>query len=1000
MNGWVSLLQEERAPLLLTGGPDARVVQPLGGTLDGPLAVKLDVAVRSGRLLVAAPKGTAPSPILQIVPSLAVEGSQRRQIVLNVPGPADQIVVKAGVEGTVADLYALAYRTGASRGEASVTQARETGGSATTTESDAGALSHGGSGAQVAESDTERVRVTDADVEEDSMPNEPHAPLVDLQPGGSPAIISYHVPEPMSFSGRNYIDLALPAEAFASVQRTDPSPGPRPSDAVADDAATGGGTGGIDGLVEHLRDVQGADALQSSLALVNGGADADDAAALLVAGRPVTDRLGSLTRGDVKAMADAGQRVIVHPAVGGLLDFRVVPAPSTTVAATAGLAAGVAAVDAVLVARERQRSANGGPEPNGRPDPTWRPELIVFIDSPQSGGSPIAGPAAGAVVKVSGRWRTTHTVGAPAVAVTLDGASAGAVTIGPGPSFSVDALVSQSGVHTIAVTATADADNDEGETVRLTSTRRVSISVELSTAGGGPVTPPTVTISAPKDGTLLLSEQGSVAVTAQGTAAAGPGASVANVTLTEGANQYTATPGADGKWSIEVPLSGTGAHTITAVATDATGLSGASASRTVQVSDQQPFRRLLNRLLLVETLNLSAFLGNFGAGRVIKTFSLLPGESTTIAVKSYTKTTQEQKSASSIVDSNATDSADDFEDSLSSEQSNSEALTETSNYKVGASASAGWGWGSASINAEFSGSANAARQEAVKNVSNATRKHSLKASTNRNVTINTEYQVQQESGVEESTTRTISNINVSRTLNFVFRQMNQQHVALIHLTNVRVAYYTEDLMLDADGKPAFRTDPVTKAQVLDIRPTYQEMPLPQLQSLLDSAITADYREQVRQDILHALSGIPDYQDQLKTAFEFVVPKKDDGTPVPTATYMQFPRGLSTTVTDPEESGASFTVPGIVLGVDVITMRTEGVMVDAVLGPGEGLDAYSQKLQEVALAERQVAVAERQAEVERQTLARKIVADKDDAAAAVFAKVFPPPPAEGDDDEKG
>jgi hypothetical protein len=410
----------------------------------------------------------------------------------------------------------------------------------------------------------------------------------------------------------------------------------------------------------------------------------------------------------------------------------------------------------------------------------------------------------------------------------------------------------------------------------------------------------------------------------------------------------------------------------------------------VQVSDQQPFRRLVNRLLIVETLNLSAFLGAFGAGRVIKTYSLLPGESATISVKSYTKSTDTQKSASSIVDSNATDSGEDFQDSLDSEQSSTEALTETSNYNVGASVSAGWGWGSASINAEFGGSANAARQEAVKNVSNATRKHSLKASTNRNVTVNTEYQVQKETGQEESTVRTISNINVSRTLNFVFRQMNQQHITIIHLTNVRVAHYCEDLMLDGEGHPAFRTDKATNKQVLDIRHQYREVPLPELQTLLAGVITEDYRDQVRQDILHALSGIPDYQDQMKTAYEFVVPKDDQGNDVPTATYMQFPRGLSTTVTDPTQSGTDFTVPGIVLGVDVITMRTEGVLVDALLGPGDGLDQYSKRLQEIALAERQVAVAERQAEVDRVALARKIVTDQDEKAAAVFAKLFPPP----------
>jgi hypothetical protein len=54
---------------------------------------------------------------------------------------------------------------------------------------------------------------------------------------------------------------------------------------------------------------------------------------------------------------------------------------------------------------------------------------------------------------------------------------------------------------------------------------------------------------------------------------------------------------------------------------------------------------------------------------VLKTFSLLPAESTTISVKSYTKTTEERKAGSSIVDSNATDSSSDFEDKLAAEGS-------------------------------------------------------------------------------------------------------------------------------------------------------------------------------------------------------------------------------------------------------------------------------------------------------------------------------------------
>jgi hypothetical protein len=201
--------------------------------------------------------------------------------------------------------------------------------------------------------------------------------------------------------------------------------------------------------------------------------------------------------------------------------------------------------------------------------------------------------------------------------------------------------------------------------------------------------------------------------------------------------------------------------------------------------------------------------------------------------------------------------------------------------------------------------------------------------------------------------------------------------------------YTEDLALDAAGNPAYRQDPITHDQILDIRTSYQEVPLPQLQTLLDAAISSDWHQKVRDAITFALSGIPDYQDQLQTVFEWVTPTKD-GAPVDGATYMRFPRNLTTNFTDPS-SGQVITVPGIVLAYDHIVMRTEGVIVDSVLGQGEGLDAYSQGLQDVTVAERRVAVAERQAEIDRAQLARDLVAAKDESGAAIYAKIFPPPP---------
>ena len=68
------------------------------------------------------------------------------------------------------------------------------------------------------------------------------------------------------------------------------------------------------------------------------------------------------------------------------------------------------------------------------------------------------------------------------------------------------------------------------------------------------------------------------------------------------------------------------------------------------------------------------FLGNYGAGRIIKTFTLLPGEATKISIKTYTKTEAQQKSSSSILDSFTEESSQDFESSVQQEQSNKEEI--------------------------------------------------------------------------------------------------------------------------------------------------------------------------------------------------------------------------------------------------------------------------------------------------------------------------------------
>ncbi len=102
-------------------------------------------------------------------------------------------------------------------------------------------------------------------------------------------------------------------------------------------------------------------------------------------------------------------------------------------------------------------------------------------------------------------------------------------------------------------------------------------------------------------------------------------------------------------------------------------------------------RELRQRLLLVESCTLSSYLGRYGAGQVVKTFTLLPGESTMISVSTFNKVSTTSKSASSILDSFSDQSATDFENTLAAEQHHDEAQKETFNYHVDAQANATWG---------------------------------------------------------------------------------------------------------------------------------------------------------------------------------------------------------------------------------------------------------------------------------------------------------------------
>ncbi|GIH25307.1 hypothetical protein Aph01nite_36170 [Acrocarpospora phusangensis] len=372
-------------------------------------------------------------------------------------------------------------------------------------------------------------------------------------------------------------------------------------------------------------------------------------------------------------------------------------------------------------------------------------------------------------------------------------------------------------------------------------------------------------------------------------------------------------------------------------------------------------------LLLVEYYRLSSFPARYGAGRTIKTFSLLPGERTRIRVSTYKRTAETASRSSSVLDSTSDETESEFERSIQGEQTRRDNNSRAFEYHadVEAEAKASWGWGSASVTASggVKGTSNAAREEFAKNVATAVSQNAARASSRRDVQIDTSLDVKLELGEEQAIERELENVNVSRTLNFVFRQMNQEFVTLLHLVDIRAAFF--------NGFVESRA----------------EVPLPALAELLDTYILPEHRQAVLAAVTGELQSIVDHAGRVRTDFveSVTLTGADDGT----MTYLRV-NDKATSTYGNGVAGPVINLPGVILNADTHVMRTDGVVVDTFLGLGNGLDDYSRGLQEEEVRGRRLENDRRQAEVDRLRLAVSLVERGDTAGVDLYQRVFPPP----------
>ncbi len=334
-------------------------------------------------------------------------------------------------------------------------------------------------------------------------------------------------------------------------------------------------------------------------------------------------------------------------------------------------------------------------------------------------------------------------------------------------------------------------------------------------------------------------------------------------------------------------------------------------------------------------LKMCSYLGDYGAGRTVKTFSLLPGEQTTISIKTWERNEESKKEASNVLDSLSESSSNELQSIIESEVTHSRGTssTNTNQLSAGGGLNVGLNLGkflNIGVNANASSSQSrsftSAIQDTVRNLVNSTSTQASKSDSLRQIEINTETNTSSSTGYEESIVRELENINKSRVLNFVFRQLMQEFYTITYLDDVSFVY--------SDGYAGSRKVS-NLAGLMDF-----------LKEIIDGE---DNINMVLGSILNRLCGIVDYEGNKIPFIECVEEELEcnlncsclPDIELEKYCYFRKIQGLSQTYNGK-------TVDGIILDVTHRILRTPALVVDALLGQGEALDCYNQKLQDAAV----------------------------------------------------
>lgn len=426
--------------------------------------------------------------------------------------------------------------------------------------------------------------------------------------------------------------------------------------------------------------------------------------------------------------------------------------------------------------------------------------------------------------------------------------------------------------------------------------------------------------------------------------------------------QSTSTVPVAGTALISLPVKGIG-HSIHTVAID-------------------PVAHTVPRIALVETWELRSYLGDYGLGRTLQTFSLLPGERTTITVSTWRTESATREDATSIFDSSDTAAQSRFTSSLASESG--AAFQDQGGWSTSVSTSVGGGFnfgivsGSAKVEAGFAANHQESSQQWSSALSQSASEHAAQVNNSRRQSVESTSVTTTTSGTTTTTMRDLANTNLRRVLNFVFRELNQTYETYTVLRDLKVAFY--------NGKPG----------------SLEIVALPDVGRLIRRYVQPKHQEEMARFVLTMCAQRIDANNDLVTTLQI-------GTQPSGVGYSWQPAALEAEGTlkfagDLLASDVRWrfaqgplskderAVNGVVMNRSNVVLRTDNMVVEALLGQADALDPYASALQALDLLRRQADTQALDIETERLVDALALVeAQDDDEKVEAWQKIFPDRP---------